>query len=797
MRFLSVSLLSTVFASVVLAQTGEQSIENPSPDLPGEEEAADVPQPTTFNGVQVPPLPDIDGELFNQTVAEGYWFVKHHSPYCPHCIHIAPTWQTLYEFYYTSKPVKSGAEDTASTSLNTFSAYYNYHFGSLDCIAFGTACTDHGVTSFPTFILYKDGEEAKRFVGPKDMEKLGAFIEGNLESIRPGSRPIGGPKYPEERATQSPDYQPEAAASKETEKTTEKSTEKASDKSSEKASEKSTEKESDKASEKSSEKSTEKSSGGSTQKSETGAEKVTDKVADAAAPVKDAVKDTAENVKDSVKDAVKETKPEVAKITTKPILKATPIENKPSKPTQTANPLGTSVSLTAESFQNLVTMSQDPWFIKFYAPWCHHCQAMAPNWAQLAKEMKGKLNIGEVNCEAESRLCKDVHVRGYPTIHFFRGGERVEYEGLRGLGDFVTFANKAVDIGDGVKDIDAAEFTELEEKEDVIFVYFYDHATTSEDFAALERLTLSLIGHAKLVKTNSAALADRYKITTWPRLLVSRDGRPTYYTALAPQDMRDFRKVLHWMQSVWLPVVPELTASNSREIMDGKIVVLAILSRDREHDFEMAKKELKQAALEWMDKQIINFQRERQELRDAKQLRLEEAEDRNDQRALRAAKSIRINMDKADQKEVGFAWVDGVFWERWIRSTYGIEVKSDGEKVIINDEDNRRYWDTTITGNYIIPSRTSILETIPKVVVNPPVIKPKSTVGSFEKAFFNVRGAISGHPFLSFGVALGMILGATMYGRGKIGARRGGFFRVDDGGKDGLLGGVNGGGKVD
>lgn len=589
-------------------------------------------------------------------------------PYCPHCIHIAPTWQTLYEFYYTSKPIKSGAEDTTSTSMNTFSAYYNYHFGSLDCIAYGTACTDHGVSSFPTFILYKDGEEFKRFVGPKDMEKLGAFIEENLETIRPGSRPIGGPKYPEERATQSPDYQPAEAASKETEKTTEKSTEKASDKSSEGSSEKSTE---------------EKSSETTAQKSET----VGDKAADIIVPVKDAIKDTVNDVKDTVKDAVKETKPGDAKITTKPALKATPIEKRPSKPTQTANLLGTSVSLTAESFQNLVTMSQDPWFIKFYAPWCHHCQAMAPNWAQLAKEMKGKLNVGEVNCEAEARLCKDVHVRGYPTIHFFRGGERVEYEGLRGLGDFVTFANKAVDIGDGVKDIDAAGFKELEEKEDVIFVYFYDHATTSEDFAALERLTLSLIGHAKLVKTNSAALADRFKITTWPRLLVSRDGRPTYYTALAPQDMRDFRQVLHWMQSVWLPVVPELTASNSREIMDGKIVVLAILSRDREADFAMAKKELKQAALEWMDKQIINFQRERQELRDAKQLRLEEAEDRNDQRALRAAKSIRINMDKSDQKEVGFAWVDGVFWERWIRSTYGIEVKSDGEKVIINDED--------------------------------------------------------------------------------------------------------------
>jgi protein disulfide-isomerase len=263
----------------------------------------------------------------------------------------------------------------------------------------------------------------------------------------------------------------------------------------------------------------------------------------------------------------------------------------------------------------------------------------------------------------------------------------VEYDGLRGLGDFVTYANKAIDIGDGVKDIDAAEFKELEEKEEVIFVYFYDHATTSEDFAALERLTLSLIGHAKLVKTNSAILADRFKITTWPRLMVARDGRPTYYTALAPQDMRDFRQVLHWMESVWLPIVPELTASNSREIMDGRLVVLGILTRERPDDFMAAKKEIKSAALEWMDKQTVAFQRERQELRDAKQLRIEEAEDRNDQRALRAAKSIRINMDKSQQKEVGFAWVDGVFWERWIRTTYGIEVAKDGEKVIINDED--------------------------------------------------------------------------------------------------------------
>jgi protein disulfide-isomerase len=357
----------------------------------------------------------------------------------------------------------------------------------------------------------------------------------------------------------------------------------------------------------------------------------------------------------------------------------------PSRTGPAPNPQGTSISLTAESFQKLVTTTQDSWFIKFYAPWCTHCQALAPTWTQMAKEMKGQLNIGEVNCDAESHLCRDARVKGYPTIHFFRGGERVEYDGLRGLGDLLSFAKKALDSD--VKYVDAVKFKEMEETEEVIFTYFFDHATTSEDFAALDRLTLSLIGHAKIVKTDSEVLAERFKISTWPRLLVSRDGRPSYYTALAPKDMRDFRRVLSWMQSVWLPIVPELTIPNALDILSNKFVVLGILSRNRPDDFIESKRELKNAALEWMDKQTQLFQLERQEMRDAKQLRIDEAEDRNDQRALRQAKSQRIGIREEDfRKQVTFAWVDGVFWERWLRTTFGVDV-TNGDRVIINDEE--------------------------------------------------------------------------------------------------------------
>ncbi|KAJ5907542.1 hypothetical protein N7495_000224 [Penicillium taxi] len=474
-----------------------------------------------------------------------------------------------------------------------------------------------------------------------------------------------------------------------------------------------------------------------------------------------------------------------------------------------ANPQGLSVPLTAESFQKLVTTTQDSWFIKFYAPWCHHCQALAPNWLEMAKEMKDTLNIGEVNCEIETRLCEDARVNAYPTIYFFRGGQRVEYSGLRGLGDLLSFAKKAVGPGSTIEDVDAATFKELEETEEVLFLYFYDDATTSEDYKAMDHLTLSLVGHARIVKTSSAALADRFKISTWPRLLVVREGRPTYYNALAPKDMRDFRQVLNWMQSVWLPILPELTASNAREIMDGKYVVLGLLSRRRSDDFKQSKRELKEAAFEWMDKQIQLFRLERSELRDAKQLRIEEADDRNDQRALRAAKNMRITIREDDKKPVAFAWVDGDFWERWLRTTYGIDVEN-GDRVIINDQDNRRYWETASSGAPIMASRTSILETIPLVIASPPKLSPKSTIGTFESFFFFTRSFIGNHPILFF-ILLGITVAlATFFGRGRILRRTGlarggilgntnagtssGFFQLD--GKEGFL---NGGstGKVD
>ena len=550
--------------------------------------------------------------------------------------------------------------------------YYDFRFAMVNCVAYYDLCVENGVTTYPFTALYENGESIGDVRGAKSIDVVSELIEQALEKAKPGSRPREV-KLPEPGDHEFPKGAAKVAEAK------------ADDAAAE-------DKEADRGSKPDplySEDSEQQQLG----EDETSVDESAAKDRDSGEkkPVKAADKTDRGSKKDTDSGKAAGKKDEPPKRVFEKNWKAPTSaeiynQRKQKKPTTTPNKNGANIALTAESFERMVTKTHDSWFIKFYAPWCSHCQAMAPTWEQLAKKYQGKLNIGEVNCDKESRLCKEVGARGYPTLLFFKGGERTEYVGARGLGDLTHYADSALDLAAGIPDVDAAEFEALEKKEDVIFVYFYDYATTTEDFLALERLSLSLIGHAKLVKTGDEALYDRFKIHNFPRLLVSREGRPTYYTPLMPNQMRDVNGVLNWMKSVWLPLVPELTVSNAREIMDGKTVVLAVLNRESGDAFQSAIREMKAAANEWMDRQVTEFQLERKKLRDAKQMRIEEARDRNDERALNDAKAIRIDMNDVARQEVGFAWVDGVFWQRWIRNTYGVDV-SDGERVIITDHD--------------------------------------------------------------------------------------------------------------
>ncbi|XP_027170918.1 protein disulfide isomerase-like 2-3 [Coffea eugenioides] len=101
-----------------------------------------------------------------------------------------------------------------------------------------------------------------------------------------------------------------------------------------------------------------------------------------------------------------------------------------------------SVELNSHNFDDLVLKSKDLWIVEFFAPWCGHCKRLAPEWKKAANNLKGKVKLGHVDCDAEKSLMSRFNVQGFPTILVF-GADKDSpspYEGARTASAIESFA---------------------------------------------------------------------------------------------------------------------------------------------------------------------------------------------------------------------------------------------------------------------------------------------------------------------------------------------------------------------
>ena len=145
----------------------------------------------------------------------------------------------------------------------------------------------------------------------------------------------------------------------------------------------------------------------------------------------------------------------------KPTLKSQEIPEKQDKPVYT---------IVGKSFEDVVINSDKDVLVKFYAPWCGHCKALAPEYEKVAKELAGNKNLLIAEIDATENEVEQVHITGFPTIKFWPAGKKdkpIDYNGDRNSEDFIKFfIEKATHpIVEGAADTKAEEKKE-EKKED-------------------------------------------------------------------------------------------------------------------------------------------------------------------------------------------------------------------------------------------------------------------------------------------------------------------------------------------
>lgn len=143
--------------------------------------------------------------------------------------------------------------------------------------------------------------------------------------------------------------------------------------------------------------------------------------------------------------------------------------------------------LTKDNFQNAID-DNSYILVEFYAPWCGHCKALAPEYAKAAQQLeadKSDIKLGKVDATEETELAEKHDVRGYPTLKFFKSGKPMDFKGGRTSEEIIKWLNKK--IGAAAQQLKTEdEAKTFKDSGDVVIVGFFKDQTSADAKVFLE-----------------------------------------------------------------------------------------------------------------------------------------------------------------------------------------------------------------------------------------------------------------------------------------------------------------------
>lgn len=236
--------------------------------------------------------------------------------------------------------------------------------------------------------------------------------------------------------------------------------------------------------------------------------------------------------------------------------------------------------LTKGNFQKAIT-DNEYILVEFYAPWCGHCKALAPEYAKAAKQLAdqdSKIKLGKVDATEENELAEQFGVRGYPTLKFFRNGSPIEYNGGRQADDIVGWLVKKT--GPPAKEIETVEAAEaLIAENQVVVLGFFKDRDSKEAKAFLG--AASAIDDYPFAITSNDDVYSKYEAKCGSIVLFKQfdEGKVAFEGDATEEEVKKF------VQSQSLPLVIDFNHDSAQKIFGGEIKshLLLFLSKEAGH----------------------------------------------------------------------------------------------------------------------------------------------------------------------------------------------------------------------
>lgn len=78
------------------------------------------------------------------------------------------------------------------------------------------------------------------------------------------------------------------------------------------------------------------------------------------------------------------------------------------------------------SFNELISGSEVPVLVDFYATWCGPCQMMAPILDRVNAQLKGRLQVVKIDTDKYPQLATQYQIQALPTLVLFKNGQPID-----------------------------------------------------------------------------------------------------------------------------------------------------------------------------------------------------------------------------------------------------------------------------------------------------------------------------------------------------------------------------------